>query len=121
MPLKLTIDHDLKLVLVVAEGEVTLRDMEEHFDRLMVEEVFSYAKLFDATDLVPVYSEHDMYVLGGRLSAYSQLENGPLAIVAKRDAAVLATERFLNMSMSNRPAAIFNSLKKARAWLDERR
>ena len=119
MPLTLTIDHDRKLIHVVAAGPVTLRDMEEHFDRLMVEGVLSYAKLFDAKDLVPVYSEQDMYMLGARLSAYAPLDNGPLAVVATKDDAILATERFFNISMSTRPAKIFSSEEKARAWLAE--
>ena len=49
MPLRWNIFHDQKLVHIVAEGPITLKDMEEHFDAIVVAEAMPYAKLFDAT------------------------------------------------------------------------
>jgi hypothetical protein len=117
MPLRLAIDHARKFVHVVAEGTVTLRDMEAHFDRLVVEDALGYAKLFDATEIQPGYSESDMYALAARLSAYASLKNGPLAIVAVSEQALLASERFLNLSMSRRAGRIFADETAARVWL----
>jgi len=117
MALTWTLDHEQKLIHVVADGPVTLADMERHFDDLVTKNVLSYAKLFDATKLVPVYSEQDMFAMGARLSVYAALDNGPLAVVGKGDAVHLATKRFFNMSSSPRPAKIFSTVAKARKWL----
>lgn len=117
MPLTWTIDHDKKRIHVVADGPVTLADMERHFDNLMVENALSYAKLFDATKLVPVYSEQDMFSLAARLSVYANFDNGPLAVVGTGHDVLLAARRFLNMSSSPRPARIFSTLEEAQAWL----
>jgi hypothetical protein len=121
MPLTWTILRDEKLIHVVADGPVTLRDMEQHFDALVLEDVLAYAKLFDATRLEPVYSEHDMLMLGARLSAYAALDSGPLAIVATREDTLFASKRFLNMASSERPAKMFSTVKKARKWLAAQR
>jgi hypothetical protein len=39
MPLKWEIFHDQKLVHIIANGRVTLPEMEEHFDALAVADV----------------------------------------------------------------------------------
>jgi hypothetical protein len=111
MPLRWEILHSEKLIHVVAEGEVTLKEMEEHFDALVVANALAYSKLFDATRLKPVYDDADVMAMGARLSAYtSHFASGPLAVV-------LAFKRFVNISPSKRPAALFSTEKKARAWL----
>lgn len=118
MPLRWEILHSEKLIHVVAEGEVTLKEMEEHFDALVVANALAYSKLFDATRLRPVYDDADVMAMGARLSAYtSHFPSGPLAVVGHDDAVILAFKRFVNISPSKRPAAIFKTEKKARAWL----
>lgn len=120
MPLRWEILHPQKLIHVVAEGEVTLKEMEAHFDALVVANALSYAKLFDATLLKPVYDDNDVMALGARLSAYtSHFPSGPLAVVGSDESVVLAFKRFVNISPSKRPAALFKTEKKARAWLAE--
>ena len=82
MPLKWEIFHDQKLVHIIAEGRVTVPEMEEHFDALAVADVLQYGKLFDATTADPVYSDEDVMALGARLSAYTAtLNSGPLAVI----------------------------------------
>ena len=49
MPMHWTIHHPEKFVHIVAEGAVTLKEMEEHFDALVVANALAYSKLFDAT------------------------------------------------------------------------
>ena len=48
MPLRWEILHDEKMVHVVADGTVTLKDLEEHFDALYVAAVLPYGKLTDS-------------------------------------------------------------------------
>lgn len=117
MPLRWEIDHVRKFVHIVAEGPVVLKELEEHFDALFVANAMGYAKLFDATDAHPMYSDDDVMKTGARLSAYTAaLPSGPLAVVGKPN--LRGTfKRFVNISPSERPAKYFSSEDKARAWL----
>ncbi|WP_422017049.1 hypothetical protein [Reyranella sp.] len=118
MPLRWEILHEQKLIHVIAEGEVTLKEMEAHFDALVVANALAYSKLFDATRLKPVYDDADVMAMGARLSAYTQnFPSGPLAVVGREESVVLAFKRFVNISPSKRPAALFSTEKKARTWL----
>ncbi len=120
MPLRWEILHDQKLVHVIAEGEVTLTEMEDHFDALVVADALAYSKLFDATAVKPVYDDDDVMAMGARLSAYtSHFPSGPLAVVGKSDAVRMAFRRFVNISPSKRPAEMFKTEAKARAWLKQ--
>ncbi len=57
-------------------------------------------------------------LMGARLSAYTAaLTAGPLAVVGLGDAVETAFRRFINMSPSKRPAAMFKTEAEARAWL----
>ena len=118
MPLHWEIHHAEKLIHIVAEGKVTLKEMEEHFDALVVADVLSYAKLFDATRAEPVYSDDDVMTMGARLSAYTAtMPSGPLAVVGLTGKVQVAYKRFVNVSPSKRPARLFKTEAEARAWL----
>jgi hypothetical protein len=121
MPLRWEILHPQKFIHIVAEGPVTLKEMEEHFDAIAVENAMSYAKLFDATLIEPKYDDHDVLMMGARLSAYTAtLESGPLAVVGRSVELETAFRRFVNISPSNRPAALFKTEAQARTWLAEK-
>ncbi len=118
MPLRWEILHPQKLVHIVAEGAVTREELEEHFDAIVVADAMPYAKLFDATLAEPAYDDHDVMMMGARLSAYtSSLQAGPLAVVGLGDAVETAYRRFINMSPSRRPTALFKTEAEARTWL----
>ena len=118
MPLRWEILHAEKLVHIVAEGKVTLKEMEAHFDAIMVADAMPYAKLFDATLAEPIYGDDDVMAMGARLSAYtSTVSSGPLAVVGLSDAVEATYRRFVNISPSTRPAKLFKTEAKARAWL----
>lgn len=118
MPLRWEILHSQKLIHVVAEGPITIKEMEAHFDALVVENALAYAKLFDATTAEPIYTDHDVLMMGARLSAYtSTMPSGPLAVVGQSEAAHTAFRRFVNISPSKRPAQYFKTEAEARAWL----
>ena len=121
MPLRWEILHPQKFIHIVADGPVTLKEMEAHFDAIAVENAMSYAKLFDATLIEPKYDDHDVLMMGARLSAYTAtLESGPLAVVGRSVELDTAFTRFVTVSPSNRPAALFKTEAKARAWLAEK-
>ncbi len=118
MPLRWEIHHPQKLVHIVAEGPVTLKEMEEHFDAIFVADAMPYAKLFDATHADPIYSDDDVMTMGARLSAYTAtVASGPLAVVGLSDEVKVTFKRFINISPSRRPAKLFRTEAKARAWL----
>ncbi|MDP1909119.1 MAG: hypothetical protein Q8K85_12525 [Hyphomicrobium sp.] len=118
MPLRWAILHPEKLIHIVGEGPVTLKEMEDHFDALVVADVLPYAKLFDATAADPVYSDDDVMTMGARLSAYTAtMASGPLAVVGLSGKVEVAFRRFVNVSPSKRPAALFKTEAEARAWL----
>jgi hypothetical protein len=118
LPLRWQIDHAEKFVHIVAEGPVTIEQMEAHFDAIAVANAMGYAKLFDADSVEPLYSDEDVMRMGARLSAYTaSLPSGPLAVVGKSEEVLVTFRRFVNISPSKRPAKIFKSEAKARAWL----
>ena len=120
MPLKWEIFHDQKLVHIIANGRVTLPEMEEHFDALAVADVLQYGKLFDATEADPIYTDEDVMAMGARLSAYTAtLKSGPLAVIGLDEKARSAFRRFVNISPAKRPARPFKTEAEARAWLKE--
>lgn len=118
MPLRWKVLHDQKLVHIVAEGAITRKDLEDHFDVMVVEEALEYGKLFDARQAEPVYTDEDVLALGARLSAYTAImKSGPLAVIGGSNAMEGAFRRFVNISPSRRPARLFVSEAEARAWL----
>ena len=118
MPLRWQILHPQKLVHIVAEGKVTLKEMEEHFDAIMVADAMPYAKLFDATLAEPIYSDEDVMTMGARLSAYTAtVASGPLAVVGLTDLVEETFRRFINVSPSKRPARLFKTEAEALVWL----
>jgi len=122
MPLRWEIHHPQKLIHIVAEGKVTAQELEKHFDALVVENVLSYSKLFDARQAEPMYSDHDVMMMGARLSAYvANFESGPLAVIGQGPAVEEAFARFVNISPSKRPAALFKTEAEARAWLESQK
>src|SRR5438034_1288959 len=52
MPLEWTIDHALRMVTVIAEGEITLGQSEEYLYAVVVADAMPYAKLVDCTNMV---------------------------------------------------------------------
>ena len=120
MPLRWQVHHDEKLVHVIAEGRVTMKEMEDHFDALVVEGALSYCKLFDASGAEPIYSDQDVLAMGARLSAYTaHFKSGPLAVIGLSDTVEVTFRRFINISPSKRPARLFKTEGEARAWLAE--
>lgn len=118
MPLRWEILHEQKLVHVVAEGAVTLKELEAHFDDLVVADALGYGKLFDASRADPLYNDDDVMALGARLSAYTaHFKSGPLAVVGLSGAIQDTFKRFINISPSKRPARLFKTEAEARLWL----
>ncbi|MBX9943556.1 MAG: hypothetical protein K2Y40_05715 [Reyranella sp.] len=118
MPLRWEILHAEKLVYLVADGTVTLKDLEQHFDAVMVADAMPYAHLFNALNCQPVYNDDDVMAMAARVSAYASIvKSGPLAVVAQSDEVEDTFRRFINLSSPKRPTKLFKTEAKARAWL----
>lgn len=118
MPIHWTIEPRLKLVSVKTEGEVTLKDVETYLDDLVVNDAMAFAKLFDASDLVPATGDHELLMLGARIRAYAQTMNsGPIAFVVRTTEARQIIDRYINLAQANRPAGVFFAVEDARQWL----
>ena len=124
MPITFKIDHAKRHVEALAEGGVTLKDIEEFLDALVVQGAIPYRKLFDGRRSVAKYVDLDaeLMSLAARISAYSShLERrGPLAIVAGDLQSQELAARFLNLGKpAGRPGRAFLDDGKARRWLEE--
>ena len=70
MPMRWTISHDERLVMVTAEGQVTLLEIEAYFDAVVLAGAQPYAKLLDASGMDARLSDADVMAIGARMSAY---------------------------------------------------
>jgi len=119
VPITWRILAEERLVSARADGPVTLQEIFNYLDAVIVGDAQSYAKLFDAGSMVLALSDDEMMALGARMSAYSGAfaEAGPLAIVASTLVAEGFAKRFLNVSSVRRPAKLFRTVDQAKAWL----
>jgi len=119
MPITWKILDDERMVVARADGPVTLHDITDYLDAVIVANASAYAKLFDAGNMQLRLSDGEVMELGARMSAYSGAfgEAGPLAFVASTLAAQGFAKRFLNISSVRRPARLFKTVEQARAWL----
>src|SRR5688572_3469897 len=82
VPITWTIDHDRRMLTAVCQGDVTLLDLEEYLDAVVVAGSMPYRKLFDGTGGDSALTDEEMMLLGARIRAYHMAgPMGPLAIV----------------------------------------
>jgi len=118
MPLTFKIAHDKRFVHATAKGRVVLKDVEDYFDALMVQDAMAYPKLVDATQAQFVASDDDMMVLGARVSAYAACDpRGPICLVAVTDHAIDFLRRFTNLGGAERAARIVATVDEGLRWL----
>lgn len=119
MPLKFTIDHEKRFVHVTAEGRVVLKDVEDYFDALMVQDAMPYPKLLDCTRAQFEATDDDMMTLGARVSAYAAVDpRGPICLVAVTDHEIDMLRRFSNLGGASRASKIVTTVDEGRQWLD---
>ena len=100
------------------EGEISLTDIEDFTDAVMVQNAMPYRKLFDGRGAFGKYDDHDMMMLAARVSAYAAVERrGALAIVPSPEYFEMAS-RFINLAKSGRPARVFLDPDEALLWLE---
>jgi len=108
-----------RMVVARADGTVTLNDIQNYLDAVVVADAQPYAKLFDAGAMELKLTDDEVMLLGARMSAYSSAFDtaGPLAFVATTLAVEGFAKRFLNVASVQRPSKIFRTVEEAKAWL----
>jgi hypothetical protein len=118
MPIRFTIDHAKRFIRARAEGEISLGDIEDFTDAIMVENAMPYRKLFDGRGAFGRYDDNDLMTLAARISAYAAVERrGALALVPSPDYFELAS-RFINLGKTDRPSRAFLDPDEAVRWLE---
>jgi hypothetical protein len=119
MPIAWKILPDERMVVARADGTVTLNDIQNYLDAVVVADAQPYAKLFDAGAMELKLTDDEVMLLGARMSAYSSAFDtaGPLAFVATTLAVEGFAKRFLNVASVQRPSKIFKTVEEAKAWL----
>jgi hypothetical protein len=119
LPVDFKIDHAKRFVWVRAHGTVLLQEVLDYFDALVVQDVMTYPKLFDAREADPDFSDDDVMILGARVSAYAAFDpHGPIAAVAVTKKAGDILQRFMNLGSAQRPMRLFATPEEARVWLE---
>ena len=121
MPMRWTISHDERLVMVTADGPITLLEIEAYFDALILAGAQPSGKLLDATTMEARLTDADVMAIGARMSAYvkdQKWEGGPAAFVATTRLNREFIKRFINLAATPRSAKIFQTVAEARRWLD---
>ena len=118
MPIKWTISHPDRMVMMQADGEISLPEAEEYLDALVVADAMAYAKLVDCTTMVTHVSDDEMMQLGARMRAYaSVMKGGPLAFVVTSPELHDYVRRYINLAAAERPVKIVKTVDQARDWL----
>jgi hypothetical protein len=119
VPITWTIDHDQRVLTAVCEGNVSLRDLEEYLDAVVVAGSMPYRKLFDGSRGTSAISDEEMMLLGARIRAYhGDGPMGALAIVVTSEHTHGLARLFGALAAADRPIKIFRDGRAARRWLE---
>lgn len=119
MPITWTIDHNRRMLTAVCQGDVTLHDLEEYLDAVVVAGSMSYRKLFDGTRGDSKMIDEEMMALGARIRAYHTAgPMGPLAIVVVTEHTHGLARLFGALAAADRPIKIFRDIRAAQRWLE---
>lgn len=119
MSLNWTIDSQARLVVAVAEGNVTRCDIENLLDAMAANEAMTYRKFFDGTRGDTEMGPDDLLALGVRFRSFHAMgPMGPLAIVVPDDKADMVARVLGMLAAADRPMRVFREAGPARRWLD---
>lgn len=120
MSIEFTIDHKARFVHVRVSGILRRKDLEDYLDQILLQGAMPYRKLCDCTKAEYKYDDHDMMMIGARVSAYAEIKRGPTAVVTTSRDVVDASLRYFNLGGANRTdGRVFRTEAEARAWLAE--
>jgi hypothetical protein len=118
MSVKWTIDPEDRLIVVVAEGDVTRAEVDAMLDSVHSDEMLTYRKLFDGAKADTSMGADELIALGVRMrSMHDKGGIGPLALVVPPDKEKMLERVFGMLAVPNRPMRVFNDSALARRWI----
>ena len=119
MPVTWSTSHHDCLIVVVAEGAVTLQEIEQYLDAVITSNTLCYRKIFDVTRSLEHPSDEDMMSLAARIRAYPAFGRfGALAIVAGSARSRWMARLYTELAAVDRPIRTFRNREAAHKWLD---
>jgi hypothetical protein len=119
VPVTWSISHDDRLVLAAADGDVSLKDLEQYMSAVADAGAMPYRKLFDATYVTPgTIRLAELKAFAGMMVTFAKGGPiGPGAIVVGSELEQEMAEVFAQTG-AGRALAIFKDRSTARKWLD---
>jgi hypothetical protein len=118
MPVRWTVFHSTRDVVIFIDGAARLQEMGEYVESVMTPATRSYRKLVNMTQGYLVVSREDIATLAARVRDLGG--SGPMGAVAVTvgsDRSERQVRHFESLSVVDRPLKIFRDLQAARAWL----
>ena len=107
------------MVVGVAEGAISLEDIDGFIAEIFKANAVRYRKIVDIMAATPNLAEKDVFEYGERSKkAPPDARSGPIAIVAS-DAQGPLARLFAQFTYDRRPTKVFRSIHEARKWLME--
>ena len=117
MPIKMEIFHPDRLVLAVAEGEVSAAEYVKFLADIVQANVLHYRKLIQVAGATSsALGEAELLAFDARFRQLSTRKRGPIAIVTDRARGDIA-RAFKATTSTDRPVEVFGSIYDARQWL----
>lgn len=120
MPLNWTIDSKERLVITIAEDDVTLEQVEEYIAAVKGAGALSYRNLVDGSRGSTYMTSEDMLQIGVQVrSLHATTESlGPLAVVLPADQFELMSRMLGILAVADRPMRVFSDVEPARRWIE---
>lgn len=120
MPLHWIVDSRERLVIAIAEGDVTRAEIEDYFTAMNGAGALGYRKLFDCSRGETAMTADDMLAIGVRIRARQATVGtlGPLAIVVPPAKAELVSRVLGILAAADRPMRVFSQSEPARRWIE---
>jgi len=120
MTLHWTLDSKERLVIAIAEGDVTRAEVENYLAVMNGAGTLSYRKLFDCSHGETRMTSEDMLAIGVQIRARhaAGVRLGALAIVVPPDKTELVSRVLGILASVDRPMRVFAELGPARRWIE---
>ena len=121
MPLHWTVDSKERLVITIADGDITREEAESYIAAVNGAGPHSYRKLFDGSGGQTRMTAEDMLALGVQIRAWQAAgagNPGPIAVVVPPDKAELVSRLLGILATADRPMRVFAESEPARRWIE---
>lgn len=121
MPLHWTVDSKERLVITIADGDITRDEAESYIAAVNGAGTHTYRKLFDGSRGDTRMTSEDMLALGVQIRKWQAAgggKPGPMAVVVPPDKAELLSRVLDILATADRPMRVFSEIEPARRWID---